>query len=78
MPDHQEVLLLEDKRCLIVIEVVERAAPPTHPCTTDEAALEYHYKDVVSNEYTNHDRNGYDVEERTDVWHHDSITLLQL
>ena len=75
IPDHQEVLLLKDGQCSIVLEIVERAAPPTHPCTTDMEALDYHYKDMTSNEYTNSDRNTGEI---TNVWHKDRVRLLGL
>jgi len=75
IPDHQEVLLLKDGQCSIVIEIVERAAPPTHPCTTDMEALDYHYRDMTSNEYTNSERNNGEV---TNVWHKDRVRLLGL
>jgi len=41
-------------------------------------ALDYHYKDATANEYTNNSRNGYEVQEVTNVWHKDPINLLGL
>jgi hypothetical protein len=32
-------------------------------------ALEYHYKDATSSEYTSYSRGGYEVEEVTNIWH---------
>jgi hypothetical protein len=41
-------------------------------------ALEYHYKDATSNEYTSYSRSEYEVEEVTNVWHKEPVTLLGL
>lgn len=78
VPDNQEVFLHRDGNYSIIIEVVERACPPDHPCKTDMEALDYHYKDATANEYTNNSRNGYEVQEVTNVWHKDPINLLGL
>lgn len=50
VPDTQEVRLSRTSLTSVVVDILERAQPPAHPCHTDEEALDYHYRDVVSNE----------------------------
>lgn len=51
VPDNQEVYLSRTGLTSIIFEIVERAAPPTHPCTNDAEALQYHYKDITAAGY---------------------------
>lgn len=78
VPNSQEVFLLQDGNCSIIIEILERAQPPAHPVNSDMEALEYHYKDVTSNEYSSYSRSGYEVEEVTNVWHKEPLQLIGL
>jgi len=48
VPDNQEVYIARGGLTTIVFELTERAAPPAHPCVTDEQALRYHYDDMVA------------------------------
>lgn len=65
VPDNQEVHLSPTTPTTLITDLLERAAPPTHPtCTTDEAALRYHYADITE---TGHGREGRDHEEDTTV-----------
>lgn len=65
VPSNQEVYLQTDGLTSIVIEILEYACPPEHPCKTDEEALKYHYADMVAG---GHVREGTEDEETTRFW----------
>lgn len=52
VPDSQTVFLspCPHTPLTLIVDIVERAAPPAHPCATDPAALKYHYDDIASSE----------------------------
>ena len=54
---------------------MERAGPPAHPCTSDEAALLYHYQDITA---TGHVREGTESDEESKIWENWKVTIPHL
>lgn len=61
-----------------MFDILERVAPPNHDVTTDEAALHYHYADVVAAGFTRNDVSGASPSEETRIWSASRVVLPHL
>lgn len=75
IPSNQEVYLDDNGLTSVIIEILEYACPPEHACETDEAALKYHYADMVAAGYTT---ARADEEESTKFWGAGDISIPSL